>query len=134
MGDKKKVIFVDDNQDYLNLMEEELESLDYEWKGILQTPNLDVLDQLAAEKPDLIFLDVMFAKGFSTGLASRIRANEVLKDVPVYLMSFLDLAEIEAIANKNEVNGCFMKPVEQEDMKDLFVEHFQMNITFIDEE
>lgn len=126
--EKVTILFVDDNKDFLTLAEEELESPDYEIKTILVASNDDLLGEVKAAKPSLIFLDVMFAKKFSNPLATQIRADEALRDIPIYLMSFLDLAEIEMIANKDEVNGCFMKPIKFIDVQFLLKKHFNMDV------
>ncbi|MFC1808806.1 response regulator [Candidatus Omnitrophota bacterium] len=126
---KKIVLFIDDNNDFLNLTEEELESPQYEIKTVLVTSMSDnLLEQVKMSTPDLIFLDVMFSKKFSNSLATEIRQDEKLKDIPIYLMSFLDIDEIMAIANKEEVNGCFMKPIKLSDVAFLFEKHFNMTI------
>ncbi|MBN1493199.1 MAG: response regulator [Candidatus Omnitrophica bacterium] len=123
------ILFIDDNKDFLNLTEEELESAYYEIKTLLVgVMSENMIDQIKAAKPDLIFLDVMFSKKFSNSLASAVRNDTQLKAVPIYLMSFLDIDEIMAIANKEEVNGAFMKPIKREDIQSLFKKHFDLDI------
>lgn len=129
-GDKKVVLFVDDNKDFLTLAEEELESEEYELRTLLvPTDTAGFVDKIAEMRPDLIFLDVMFSKKFSNAMATEIRKQPPLAEVPVYLMSFLDIAEIALIANKKEVNGCFQKPIKRADIAMLFKKHFGLTIT-----
>lgn len=133
--EQKKILFIDDNNDFLTLSEEELESNDYQIDTILVTKDSDdILDRIKAAAPDLIFLDVMFSNKFSNALASDIRKESVLQNVPIYLISFLDIGEIMAIANKNEVNGCFVKPVKREDVAMLFEKHFGLHISAEEDE
>lgn len=132
MAEKKTVLFIDDNKDFLTLTAEELESDQFELKTIHVTPSVEVLEAVRLAKPDLIFLDVLFSKKFSNSLAVQIRSEAELKDIPVYLMSFLDLAEIEAIADKKFVNGCFMKPVKPSDLNRLFETHFGIRLNLED--
>ena len=123
------ILFIDDNNDFLTLTEEELESPYYQIKTVLVTAmSENMLDQIKASQPGLIFLDVMFSKKFSNSLASSMRQDPALKDTPIYLMSFLDMDEIMAIANKEEVNGAFMKPIKREDVQALLMKHFDMDI------
>ena len=123
------VLFIDDNKDFLALTEEELESAYYNIKTVLVTMMSEsLLDQIRQCKPDLIFLDVMFSRKFSNSLASEMRHDAQLKAVPMYLMSFLDIDEIMAIANKEEVNGAFMKPIKREDIQALLKKHFNIEI------
>jgi len=130
MNDRPRtVLFIDDNKDFLTLTEEELESSYYEIKTVQVTGMSEgLMDQIKGCEPDLVFLDVMFSRKFSNSLASEIRQDPQLKDVPVYLMSFLDIEEIMAIANKEEVNGAFMKPIKREDIQTLFKKHFNVEI------
>jgi len=111
------------------LTEEELESPYYEIKTVLVTAmSENTFQEVKAAKADLVFLDVMFSKKFSNSLASAMRQDTATKDTPVYLMSFLDIDEIMAIANKEEVNGAFMKPIKREDVQTLLKKHFDMDI------
>jgi response regulator RpfG family c-di-GMP phosphodiesterase len=123
------VLFIDDNKDFLTLTEEELESAYYEIKTVLVSGmSENLIDQIKQCEPDLIFLDVMFSRKFSNSLASEMRADNRLQNVPIYLMSFLDIDEIMAIANKEEVNGAFMKPIKREDIQGLFKKHFNVEM------
>jgi len=130
MEDRKiTILFIDDNNDFLTLTEEELESPYYEIKTVLVTAmSENTFQEVKAAKADLVFLDVMFSKKFSNSLASAMRQDTATKDTPVYLMSFLDIDEIMAIANKEEVNGAFMKPIKREDVQTLLKKHFDMDI------
>lgn len=61
---EKKVLIVDDEPNILILMEQALEKLedDYNVELLLAKNGVEALELVKAEKPDLIFLDVMMPK------------------------------------------------------------------------
>lgn len=61
---EKKVLIVDDEPNILILMEQALEKLedDYNVQLLLAKNGIEALELVKAEKPDLIFLDVMMPK------------------------------------------------------------------------
>jgi len=129
--EKKIVLFIDDNNDFLNLMCEELECDDFQIKTTLITGDSgNVVDSIRTMAPDLIFLDVLFAKKFSNALVVQLRKDVVLKETPIYLVSSLDIAEIMLVADKDAVNGCFEKPIKRTDVTMLFDKHFGITLHY----
>lgn len=80
-----KVLVVDDSATDRKKMEEIL--LKGGYKVMLAESGIDALKQSLAEKPDVIFLDVVMddKNGFQT--CRELKKNSATKDIPVFLVS-----------------------------------------------
>ena len=84
-GHGKKIVLADDNTDMRNYLRRLLEA-----EGYAVTPAADGEDAYAAierSRPDLVLSDVMMPKLDGFGLLSRLRADALLTDLPVLLLS-----------------------------------------------
>jgi len=86
MTNKKKVLLVDDDNDFVQSNKQLLEAAGYE----VQTANTgkDGIEKAKAVRPDLMLLDVMMAsqtEGFEINL--EIQNTPELKDVPVIMLT-----------------------------------------------
>lgn len=86
MSAKKKLLFVDDDKDFLNSQSIYFSSRGYE--VLTAECGEEALKILQKQIPDLIILDLMmehFDSGFT--LAHRIRKDKRLQDVPLIMLS-----------------------------------------------
>ncbi len=84
----QKVLIVDDEPNILMLMEQALEKLEDEGVELLTATNgQEALRTIEAEKPDLVFLDVMMPKMNGLEVCSKVKRELGLKDVFVILLT-----------------------------------------------
>src|SRR5215212_8345693 len=85
MHQKPKVLIVDDEPFNVDYLEQELEDLDYD---ILTAVNgREALDKIESERPDLVLLDIMMPVMDGFAVLSRLKADAVLRDIPVIVIS-----------------------------------------------
>lgn len=83
----KKIYIIDDDHDIVESMTIVLKKNGYEVAA--QYDNENVEANVAAQKPDLIILDVMFPEDSSAGftMARLIKNNDALKSIPILMLS-----------------------------------------------
>lgn len=69
------------------------------------------------EKPDLIILDVMMPEVDGYTIAQRIRQDEIIKDVPVLMLTALGMLRDKAQGFNAGVDDYLVKPFELEELK-----------------
>ena len=69
-----------------------------------------------ADKPDIIFMDVMMPFLDGDRKVDLLRRREASKDIPVILISAKPADELEAIARNSGANGFLTKPLDKSDM------------------
>lgn len=125
----KKIMFVDDDQDFL-----QAQKLFFEHRGfiVLTADSTDnALELLKNEKPDILVLDLMmenYDSGFT--LAYRISKLNTMKDVPIIMLSGVaaetgarfDSSESE-MNQWSQVKVFLNKPVAQEKLVRIIVEN-----------
>jgi adenylate cyclase len=85
MHQKPKVLIVDDEPFNVDYLEQELEDLNYD---ILTAVNgREALDKIQSERPDLVLLDIMMPVMDGFAVLSRLKADAVLRDIPVIVIS-----------------------------------------------
>lgn len=82
---KPKILIVDDEPFNVDYLEQELEELDYE--TVSAANGQEALEQVDAESPDLILLDIMMPvmDGFET--LTRLKGAAATRDIPVIVIS-----------------------------------------------
>jgi DNA-binding response OmpR family regulator len=84
----KKILIVDDEAHIRALLEQTLEELEDEGVELLSADNgEDALALVAAEKPDLVFLDVMMPKMNGYDVCQAVRSDLDLRDVTIVLLT-----------------------------------------------
>ena len=85
MYQKPKVLIVDDEPFNVDYLEQELEDLNYH---ILTAVNgEEALDKIQSELPDLVLLDIMMPVLDGFAVLAQIKANPLLRDIPVIVIS-----------------------------------------------
>ncbi len=81
-----KILVVDDDPDFVEIMRTVLEKADYEI--ISASSGAEALTQIKAEKPDLMLLDVMMATVTDgLDLSEQLRNDPVLAHLPIIVVS-----------------------------------------------
>lgn len=116
MSQPKKILFVDDDRDFLKSQTIFFSSRGYE---VMTAENMEeALELLQREVPDIIFLDLMmehYDSGFS--LSYQIRRDERLQKVPLIMLSGVASAtgrrfdqRVEELKKWSKVDAFFDKP------------------------
>jgi CheY-like chemotaxis protein len=86
MAKKPKIVFVDDDRDFLAAQVAFFGAQGYEVVTLDRIA--DALEKIASEKPDVVVLDLMmehYDSGFLLG--RRLRQDPAMKDVPILMLS-----------------------------------------------
>ena len=84
----KKILIVDDEAHIRMLIEQTLEDLEDEGVEFFTADNGEsALATIQAEKPDLVFLDVMMPKMNGMDVCSRVKKQLLMKDVFIILLT-----------------------------------------------
>lgn len=84
----KKLLIVDDEAHIRMLLEQTLEDLEDEGVEILLAENgAQAFETIIAEKPDLVFLDVMMPKMNGMEVCQKVKSETNLKDVYIILLT-----------------------------------------------
>jgi two-component system alkaline phosphatase synthesis response regulator PhoP len=85
MKDRKRVLLVDDDPDFVNLMQIQLEKLhcqvDVAYNG------KEGMDKVKAQRPEAIVLDVMMPEKDGFQMCKELKGDEQLCDIPVIMLT-----------------------------------------------
>ncbi|MFH1728080.1 MAG: response regulator [Pseudomonadota bacterium] len=85
MSDKKKILIVDDEPDFIKILKIRLEHAGYE---IFEAANgLEGLEILKTEIPDLILLDVMMPDMNGYQFCRKVKSNEKTEHIPIIMVT-----------------------------------------------
>lgn len=87
-SDKVKVLLIEDEPEVLELYRLKLTLDDYD--VVTATNGQEGLDKAAAEKPELIFLDIKMPGMDGFDVLKHLRGAEATKDIPVIILSNFD--------------------------------------------
>ena len=79
------ILIVDDEPFNIDFLEQELEDLGHETAAAANGP--EALDQIAAEQPDMILLDIMMPVLDGFQVLERLKSHETWHDIPVVIIS-----------------------------------------------
>ena len=122
MADKKKILLVDDDPDFVEAVRVIVESGGYEVR--VAYDGQEGLEAVAAEKPDLIVLDVMMPVMNGHAACARLKGDPATKDIPIILLT----AVAERVTTstyshrdmlESEAEDYMPKPVEPADLLNL---------------
>lgn len=81
----KKILLIDDDSDILEILKYRLVANDFEVRCV--TSATEAISE-AENRPDLIILDIMMpSNGEGLSLFSKLRIDEITKDIPVIFLS-----------------------------------------------
>lgn len=108
--DKKKILVVDDEQEFLNMIRLRLEASDYD--VITALDGKEALEKLKKHKPDAVLLDILLPGMNGLEVLKKIRSEN--RSLPVFIITAFSSAERFEIANKFNASGFIVKT---EDLK-----------------
>jgi serine phosphatase RsbU (regulator of sigma subunit) len=93
MNQRPKILIVDDEPLNVDYLEQELEDLGYQ--TVSASNGQEALDQVAAQRPDLVLLDIMMPVMDGFEALSRLKADEKWRHLPVVIVSAMsDMASV----------------------------------------
>lgn len=110
-----KILIVDDNPQNVELLEAYLEDL----PGATTETALDgqsCLEKVAADKPDLILLDIMMPRMSGYEVCKKLKSADATKDIPIIMVTALhEMGDIERGVEVG-TNDFITKPVNRVDL------------------
>jgi two-component system alkaline phosphatase synthesis response regulator PhoP len=85
MGDKKRILLVDDEPDFCSIVQGQLEKEGFEVE--LAYNGVEGLKKIRENPPDAIILDVMMPEKDGYEVCGELKADENLADIPVVLLT-----------------------------------------------
>ena len=114
MVKRSKILIVDDEPFNVDYLEQELEDLGYE--TVSATNGQEALNQVAAEAPDLILLDVMMPVMDGFTVCRALKGNDETRLIPIVIMTALDGMEDRIKGIEAGADDFLTKPVNQREL------------------
>jgi DNA-binding response OmpR family regulator len=113
---KKKILMIDDEQDFVEMIKMRLEANNYEVATAYD--GAEGLEKAAAENPNLILLDVMMPGMDGFEVLRRLRRTEATKNIPVVMLTARGEAKSIFRSQQSGANDHLIKPCESKDLLD----------------
>ncbi len=107
---KKKILVVDDELEFVNMIKLRLEANDYE--VMTASDGKEALDKVKKHTPDAVLLDILLPGMNGLEVLKKIRSDH--KNLPVFIITAFSSAERFELANKFNASGFIVKT---EDLK-----------------
>ncbi len=115
---KKKILFVDDEENFTKLVKLNLEQ-GSEYEVMTENKGKNAFNSIRQFKPDLIFLDIMMPEVDGGDIADQLRLDENLKDIPVVFLTAI--ISKEEVSSQNDIisgHPFLAKPVTKKQLLD----------------
>jgi len=109
--ENKKILIVDDESDFVELMQVRLETSGY---SVLTAHNAAEAMQKVKEKPDVILLDIMMPDVDGYTLFRRLRKDCDTRSIPIIVVTAKP--EMEELFQMEGVDKYLVKPVDNEEL------------------
>ena len=114
--EKKKIMIIDDSEDFLNIVKINLEETGkYEVLTLLDVKSLTSL--LSMFKPDIILLDLVMAVG-GIRVCKMLNNDPIGKAIPIIIVSALGDAAAKLKQDEERVVDYLVKPIDKNDLID----------------
>ncbi len=122
-----KILIVDDNPHNLKVLATYMEECGYEW--IMANDGKTALQAASADIPDLILLDVMMPEMDGYELCELMKADDLLKEIPVIFLTAK--TETEDIIRGFQAGGVdyVSKPFNSEELKARIKTHLELKLS-----
>lgn len=102
---KKKIVVIDDEVDFLELLTQRLKANKYDVVAL--SSGTAAIETIKKEKPDAVLLDIMMPGADGLDILKRIRAEN--KTLPVFIITAFSNEERRDVANKFNASGFILK-------------------------
>jgi CheY-like chemotaxis protein len=113
------ILYVDDDPDDRYIFEEAVKAIDARLICSTVNDGTEALIYLESNKPDVVFLDINMPLMNGKTCLERIRANERMSDLPVYILSTSDDPAEKNFCKRIGASDFFMKPDSYRQLKQL---------------
>jgi len=110
--ERKKILIVDDEPEFVDMLKMRLESADYDVNTAAD--GVDGLKKAGDAKPDLIVLDVLMPRKDGYAFVKEAKQDSNLKDIPIIILTARPAMEDKF--KKEGVNDYIMKPFEAQEL------------------
>jgi DNA-binding response OmpR family regulator len=110
MADKKKILIVDDEVDFVEMMRIRWEADGFE--VLVAGSGKEALDMMRKDKPDAVLLDIMMPEEDGLSILKQIRSES--KDLPVFIVTGFSNESRKVLAANLNASGFIVKG--QQDM------------------
>ena len=122
MSDKKKILLVDDDPDFVEAVKVIVESGGYAVR--VASDGKEGLEAVAADRPDLIILDVMMPVMDGHEACAKLKGNKETADIPIILLTAVaDRVTTSTYTHRDmlesEAEDYMPKPVEPKELLEL---------------
>jgi CheY-like chemotaxis protein/metal-responsive CopG/Arc/MetJ family transcriptional regulator len=112
------ILLIEDDQETVNLLTRYFESISISSKGVLS--GFKGLKELKAYIPKVILLDIILPDINGYEVLKRIKTDNRLKNIPVFILTAIPNIEIEKNITKLGANGSISKPFDLTDFDVLY--------------
>lgn len=102
---RKKILIVDDEIDFLQLLKARLEANDYDVVSAMNAK--EALEKFKKEKPDALMLDIMMPEVSGLEVLKAIRKDDAR--LPIFIITAFSNEERFKVANQFNASGFIMK-------------------------
>ena len=121
MSERKKILIVDDEEDFVGLIKDRLEASGY--AVISAADVLEGLEKARTEKPDLILLDVMMPKLDGYHMCRLLKFDDAFSHIPIILLTARAQERDQKLATGVGANDYMTKPFHNDALLKKIVEH-----------
>lgn len=113
--EKKRVMIVDDEKDFLTIVKMNLEKAD-KYTVMTLSNAKDIISQIHAFKPDVILLDLLMPSIGGIEVCEMLNKDPLAQKIPVIIVSALEKRTDKLKAYKLGVTDYIVKPVEIDEL------------------
>ncbi|MFH1654327.1 MAG: response regulator [Pseudomonadota bacterium] len=121
MGEKKKILIIDDEKDLVDLLSQRLEAYGYD--VVAAYDGEEGLDKARKTHPNLILLDIMMPKMDGYQVCRFLKFDEDFKNVPVVMLTARSQESDVKVGKSVGADDYITKPFESADLLAIIKKH-----------
>ena len=118
VSEQYDILLIEDDMATIRLLTTYFDNKGYICKGVISGTR--GIEELRVSKPKLILLDIILPDLNGYDLCKMIKADNNLKDIPVYLLTAIPSSEVEKNLKETRANGYILKPFDFSDFEILY--------------
>jgi CheY-like chemotaxis protein len=112
------ILLIEDDQATIRLLTAYFESKNITCKGVVS--GTKGLEELASNPPKLVLLDIILPDYSGYEICKKIKSNQKLKNIPVFLLTAIPGSEVEKHIKEVKADGYILKPFDFADFEGIF--------------
>ncbi|OGX06330.1 MAG: hypothetical protein A3G87_01630 [Omnitrophica bacterium RIFCSPLOWO2_12_FULL_50_11] len=109
MNNQKRACFIDDDRDFLDVLQLRITHSRFQIQTVLATNGYQIIDQLMKEQPDVLFIDFNMPRAHGGQVISVLQSANVLCSTPVYFMTSHGIEKVGSLLKNIEYDGILEK-------------------------